>query len=306
VNPFTRSRARSVASLGEARLIAAIREWLGRANPPPPFGIGDDCAVIRDRRGVRLMTVDPVVHGRHFDDDAAPGEVGAKLLKRNLSDIAAMGGRPGPAVVALALDPSVSTAWLGGFYRGLAACAARFGVPIAGGDVTEAPGVLVATLTLLGNAPGRVLSRTGARRGDWIYVTGSLGRSVATGHHLDFTPRLREGAWLARRPEVRSMMDVSDGLAKDLWALTPAGCVPDLDPGAVPRRAGSSLRQSLCDGEDYELAFALRSGAPAAIERAWRRAFPRVRLSRIGRFVPAGARAPALRLADYGGYEHLR
>ena len=298
-----------MASLGEARLIAAIRRWLGPASPPAPFGIGDDCAVVPGSRGPQLLTVDPVVHGRHFDDSVPPEAAGAKLLKRNLSDIAAMGGRPTAAVVALALDPGVSLAWLERFHRGMAACARRFAVPIVGGDVAETRGTIVATLTLLGTAAGpRVLTRSGAVRGDWIYVTGRLGRSVPTGHHLSFRPRLREGAWLARRPEVRAMMDVSDGLAKDLWALAPAGTAPCLEPAAVPRRDGASLREALCDGEDYELAFAVSGRADAgAMERAWRRAFPGTPLSRIGRLGrPAARGATGFRLSDYGGYEHLR
>jgi thiamine-monophosphate kinase len=126
--------------------------------------------------------------------------VGAKLLKRNLSDLAAMGGRPTAAVLALTLDARVSTAWLEGFYRGLAACARRHGVPIVGGDVAQADGTSPASLTLLGTATGpRVLTRTGARPGDWIYVTGELGGSLRLRTSFSFTPRLAEGAWLARR-----------------------------------------------------------------------------------------------------------
>jgi len=95
-------------------------------------------------------------------------------------------------------------------------------VPIVGGDVSHQRAGIVATLTLVGEASGpRILTRRGARAGDWIYVTGELGGSLPSRHHFRFTPRLAEGAWLARRAEVRAMMDVSDGLAKDLHALTP-------------------------------------------------------------------------------------
>lgn len=306
--PFTRQRSRSVAALGEAGLIAAIRRWLGDASPPPPFGLGDDCAVLPPIAGRVLVTVDPVIHGRHFAAGDPPRAVGAKLLRRNLSDIAAMGGRPLAAVVALTLDPRASLRWLEEFHRGLAACARRHRVRLVGGDVAQAPGALAASLTLLGAAGPRLLTRAGARRGDRIYVTGVLGGSVRSGHHLAFTPRLAEGAWLARRPDVSAMMDVSDGLAKDLWALTPPGAEPALAADAVPRRRGASLAAALGEGEDYELVFALRARADApAFERAWRRAFPRVRLSRLGGFARAGAApAGALRLADFQGYEHLR
>jgi thiamine-monophosphate kinase len=307
--PFTRRRSLSVAALGEERLIAAIRRWLGPASPPSPAGIGDDCAVLPRARGRQLLTVDAVVYGRHFDASVPPAAVGAKLLKRNLSDIAAMGGRPVAAVVALTLDRRVRRDWLEKFYRGLAAEARRHRVAVVGGDVAEAPGVLVASLTLLGAVDGaRAVTRAGARTGDWIYVTGVLGGSVRSGHHLAFVPRLAEGAWLARRPAVRAMMDVSDGLAKDLRALTPRGSRSALEAGLLPRRPGVSLGSALGEGEDYELVFALaaRTDRPA-FERAWRRAFPRIRLTRIGRFVPVGPLpAGALDPGAHGGYEHLR
>ncbi|OHE85516.1 MAG: thiamine-monophosphate kinase, partial [Verrucomicrobia bacterium RIFCSPLOWO2_12_FULL_64_8] len=204
MSPFTKHPRESVAALGEERLIACIRRWLGSASPPAPFGIGDDCAVVRAGRRPLLVTTDPVIYGRHFDDAVTPGAVGAKLLKRNLSDIAAMGGRPTAAVVSLALDPRVSQCWLEQFHRGLAACARRFRVKIVGGDVAQADRVLGAFLTLFGEAGGpRVVPRAGARIGDWIYVTGRLGGS-GLGRHWRFEPRLAEGAWLARRPEVRA------------------------------------------------------------------------------------------------------
>lgn len=309
MHPFTTQSSASVSAWGEERLIHAIRRWLGPASPRAPFGIGDDCAVLPGSRGRQLITVDPVVYGRHFDASVPPRAVGAKLLKRNLSDLAAMGGRPTAAVLALTLDGRVRQSWLEAFYRGLAACARRHGVPIVGGDITQADGIVAASLTLLGEAVGRrVLTRTGAKTGDWIYVTGRLGGSLASGHHFRFTPRLAEGAWFARRPEVRAMMDVSDGLAKDLHALTPPGTQPALTATMVPRRAGASLRAALTDGEDYELLLAVAKRADrTALERAWAATFPRTPLTCIGRFVPLSAPVPgAIRLAAYHGYEHLR
>lgn len=308
MHPFASDPRDAVSSLGEEKLIVAIRRWLGAASPRAPFGIGDDCAVLPAVRGRQLITVDPVIYGRHFDDTVPPRAVGAKLLKRNLSDLAAMGGRPTAAVLALTLDGRTDLAWLEPFYRGLAACARRHRVPIVGGDIAQADGVVAASLTLLGVATSaRTLTRTGARIGDAIYVTGTLGASLRHGHHYTFTPRLAEGAWLARHAHVRAMMDVSDGLAKDLHALTPPNTVPALDPAALPRRAGADLRAALTDGEDYELVFAFAARANrAAFERAWKRAFPRTRLTRIGRFVPRRAfPADALDLSPYQGYEHL-
>ena len=308
MHPFTNIIAESVGAWGEAKLITQIRRWLGSASPATPFGMGDDCAVLAPASRSQLITVDPVIYGRHFDDTVPPLAVGAKLLKRNLSDIAAMGGRPTAAVVALTLDPLVSRAWLRQFYRGLARCAAKHGVPIVGGDIAESPGIFAASLTLLGQASGpRVLTRVGAHVGDRIYVTGLLGDSLASGHHFKFKPRLAEGAWLAAQPGVRSMMDLSDGLAKDLPALCPAGGAPALDPAAIPRRSGADLAQALTEGEDYELVFVLdRRAAREAFELAWRRRFPRVKLSCIGNFVTARAiPALAVDLKAFQGYEHL-
>lgn len=316
---FAAHRAESVLALGERRLIGEIRRWLGDASPRAPFGIGDDCAVVPSSGRPMLITTDPVIHAKHFDDTVPARAVGAKLVKRNLSDIAAMGGRPVAAVISLALAPETSVAWLRAFYRGAAAAARQFGVKIVGGDITQGPtGFFGAFLTLHGEAVGpRVVTRSGARCGDRIYVTGQLGGSLL-GHHFKFTPRLAEGAWLARRAEVRAMMDVSDGLAKDLGSLTPANLAPALDAGAIPisaaaRRCAAQTRQTplfhaLGDGEDYELLVVVRGAADdAALQRAWRTRFPRLRLTHVGEFVRADALpAGALRLPDYSGYEHLR
>jgi thiamine-monophosphate kinase len=152
-----------------------------------------------------------------------------------------------------------------------------------------------------------VLTRSGARAGDWIAVTGRLGGSLASGHHHRFTPRLTEGRWLASRPEVRSMMDVSDGLAKDLAALTPRGTRPALDPAAIPRRHGCTLAAALGDGEDYELLCTIRDRADlSSLRRAWRRRFPTVPMTIIGRFVPQSASDPSPESLPVTGYEHLR
>lgn len=309
MHPFAQRPSESVSAWGEEKLIHAIRRWLGSVSPQAPFGIGDDCAVLRPSRGRQLITVDPVIYGRHFDDAVAPHAVGAKLLKRNLSDLAAMGGRPVAAVLALTLDARTSRSWLEKFYRGLAACARRFNVAIVGGDVAQADAIIAASLTLLGEATGpRVLTRRNARTGDWIYVTGALGGSLASGHHFRFTPRLAEGAWLARQTDVRAMMDVSDGLAKDLHALTPRGAAPALDPIQLPCRRGYDLRAALTDGEDYELLFALRRRSEReAFARRWRQRFPKVRLTCVGQFVAEGKLPPtAIPLRDFHGYEHLR
>jgi thiamine-monophosphate kinase len=306
VHPFTSSPAASVSALGERALITAIRRWLGTASPPAPQGIGDDCAVLAPSRYPQLVTVDPVIYGEHFNDSIPPRAVAAKLLKRNLSDLAAMGAQPRAAVVALALAPNVSTRWLEAFYRGLARTSRSYLVPIVGGDIARHTGGLVATLTLIGEARGpRALTRTGTRSGDWIYVTGALGGSLPSGRHHRFTPRLAEGAWLAARPEVRAMLDISDGLAKDLPALAPRQATAWINPTAVPRHRGCDLRAALEDGEDYELVFTVAARTNhAAFAAAWANTF-QTRLTCIGCFAN---RAPAgyISLQGFHGYEHLR
>lgn len=318
MSPFTSSRPRSVAALGERRLIRRIRAWLGNVSPAAPFGIGDDCAVIPPTRHHQLVTTDPVIHGRHFADTVPARAVGAKLLKRNLSDIAAMGGRPVAAVVSLALAPETGTAWLRDFYLGLATAARRHRVKIVGGDITQGPpGFFGAFLTLHGESTGRLITRRGARAGDQLYVTGRLGGSLL-GHHFRFTPRLAEGAWLAGRREVVAMMDVSDGIANDVDALTTTGLAAALRETAIPigpaaralaRKTGRTpLAHALTDGEDYELLVVVRSASGAArLVRDWQRRFPTLPLNPIGAFVRAGRLpAGAINLATCHGYEHLR
>lgn len=316
---FTARRAHSVVALGEKKLIVEIRHWLGDASPRSPFGIGDDCAVVPSSGKELLITTDPVIYGQHFDDEVPAKDVGAKLLKRNLSDIAAMGGRPVAAVLSLALAPQTNLVWLRDFYLGIAQAARKFGVKIVGGDITQGPaGFFGAFLTLHGEAVGqRVVTRSGAQLGDRIYVTGSLGGSLL-GHHYQFTPRLAEGLWLAGRNEVSAMMDVSDGLAKDLESLTSAGLEPSICEAALPISAAARQRarrtkqtplfHAFSDGEDYELLIVVRRRAEAQkFEAAWKKQFPRLGLTQIGTFVRSGSLPPgSARLQDYQGYEHLR
>jgi len=312
MHPFSKVTAETVSSLGEQKLLLAMRRWLGRSAPIAPAGMGDDCAVlpVPSARRAPLITVDPVIYGEHFDDNVPPREAGAKLLRRNLSDIAAMGGKPTAAVIALALDPHTRLDWLEAFYRGIAAVSRSYAVPIVGGDIATHRGGIVATLTLIGETTcARALTRTGARAGDFIAVTGALGNTLASGHHARFTPRLEEGRWLVRRPEVTAMLDLSDGLAKDIHSLTPRGGTPLLFEEVMPLRKGADLRAALTDGEDYELLFTVRGGAASArrLLAAWRRRFPRIPLTVIGRFERGGSpSAGAINLRDYAGFEHLK
>jgi thiamine-monophosphate kinase len=323
--PFSETPEETAGGIGESGLIALIRQWLGEASPPSPNGIGDDCAVFDLTPGTRgLVTTDPILWGRHFDETVRPQQAAAKLLKRNLSDIAAMGGHPVAAVVSLLLPARTSLAWLEAFHLGLREAATTWKLPIAGGDVSQTDGLLGACMTVIGQSTGeRVLGRDGAACGDRILVTGSLGGSLL-GRHFAFEPRLPQGRWLCARPEVTAAMDVSDGLGKDLLALLPAESAARLDPDKVPvspdarslaQTSGRSpLAHAFCDGEDYELLFAINSTADLnAFRDDWAAAFPELPLAVIGeiqQILPGDSirikGLPAALAGQISGYEHLR
>lgn len=319
-SPYTPHAPESVAALGERALISRIRTALGETAPAAPEGPGDDCAVLAAAPfpGRRLVTTDAVIHGRHFDDPVTAAQAGRKLVNRNLSDIAAMGGTPADAVLALFLGPDVAAAWLDAFIAGMRDAALPVGLRIVGGDVARTgPGFFAASLTLTGFAETPLL-RTGARAGDFAYVTGTLGGSRAGKHHA-FTPRLPEGRFFAAHPAVRAGMDVTDGLAKDLPDLIPPRCAALLDPAALPLAAacpGDSpaerLRHALTDGEDYELLIAVDPAGADALESAFASHFPGTPFTRIARLVPAAGLEPGrlydasgTRL-DFTGYDHFR
>ena len=319
--PETDDASPRVADWGEKRLLAGIREWLGPVTPEAPAGMGDDCAVLPALcEGHQLLTTDTVTHGQHFDASVAAADAGAKLVKRNLSDIAAMGGEPGPALLSLICGPDLSLPWLEDFFSGVWRTCAAYSVTIAGGDVSEAEaGRFSAVLWLTGRSAHPVLRRT-ATPGDTLYVTGELGGSLL-GKHYCFTPRLAEGAWLAARGACSAMIDLSDGPAKDLPELLPGGAVALIDRTAVPvaesarelaRRTGRSAEShAFCDGEDHELLFTV----PTAIDQRkladdWSRTFPEVPLHRIGEIRQGGGAAPLVDAATgnplpwTGGFEH--
>ncbi len=279
MNPFTDQEDQQVQHLGERELIRRIEDWLGDQSPPSPAGMGDDAAVIPPQTGQQILTTDALVYGKHFDETAAADEVGAKLLKRNLSDLAAMGAEPGQAVLACLLPPSTSLAWLHRFYEGLRSCAKEFKVDIVGGDITATFRDLAFTLTLLGNSSSRTLMRKSAHAGDTVWVSGSLGGSILK-KHLQFTPRLKEGAWLTRHPNVSSGMDISDGLATDLLHLCPPNCYFEINTDSIPlsddaialsKESGKeAIHHALTDGEDYELLFTLKpEKKPIEFIREW-------------------------------------
>ena len=310
----------------EFQLIDLFTRALPRSGEGVVIGVGDDAAVLRPPRGeVLCATADALVEDVHFDRRFAPEDVGWKALAVNLSDLAAMGARPLWALVALAVTGREAPGRLVRIARGLGACARRHGVAVAGGNVTRAR-ELSLTVTVLGAAaPGRVLRRSGARPGDVLLVSGTVG-DAALGLARGAAPAL---AARQRRPRPRlalgralagvasAAIDVSDGLVQDLGHVCDAsGTGATVRLAAVPlspayRRAvqgrADRLAPALGGGEDYELLLAVPPervpGALAAARRV------RTRLTAIGTVERArGIRllgaAGALRPA-VPGHDHL-
>ncbi len=268
------------------------------------LGPGDDCAALEISGGKLLLAaVDQLVGGVHYlPESTSPERAGAKLMKRNLSDIAAMGGIPRWALLAVAFEGR-SADWVTAFCRGAAAAGTRYGVAVVGGDLARLAGKgEAASLTILGEVAAKeMVCRSGACPGDLVYVTGAIGNSFLSEHHLDFEPRLAEGRFLAANGFATAMLDVSDGLLLDAERLAAAsGADITIDAAAVPLRAGAALPGALGDGEDYELLFTVRGEEAERLEREWPKELAPIR--RIG-FVAAGE--GRLR-GEYGrkGYEH--
>ncbi len=197
---------------------------------------------------------------------ATPRQIGHKALAVNLSDIAAMAGRPLAAVISLALPRGVPAKLAEELYAGIGELADQFNVAIAGGDTNSWQGPLVISITALGEATDRgAVTRSGARPGDAVFVTGELGGSLA-GKHLDFTPRINEALKLHESVDLHAMLDVSDGLAADLQHIVEeSGVGVILEESAIPispaartaaeKDGRSALEHALSDGEDFELLF---------------------------------------------------
>lgn len=319
------TRGRTLGEVGEFGLIARIARIVERTGGPRvALGIGDDAAVLRPPAGERIVvSTDALVEGVHFRwESEAPARLGRRVLVAALSDLAAMGARPLGAVVALAAPPSLALARLEGAARGLAAAAREHRCPLVGGNVARARQTSF-TPTVLGSAaPGRLLTRRGARAGDRILVTGTLGGAAlavaraARGTRVARTPepRLVAGRALARIPGVGGVIDVSDGLEADLQHLLDAAeggpLSAELDPGRLPlprgfRRACARLgldpeRLALAGGEDYELLFTLRRRGPSAASLSRRLGVPATEIGRVAND-PAGARPRPVG----GGWRHF-
>jgi thiamine-monophosphate kinase len=309
------------------------------------LGIGDDCALVNVKAGEEIaVTTDLSIAGRHFELAWHPPEaVGHRVLARGLSDLAAMGARPVAAFLSLGLPKELvkqtafrgakpgapkQNSWLDRFYDGLLHLASAFDTPLAGGDLAESP-IAAADIVLLGAVRrGRALLRSGARPGDSIYVTGSLGgaaaglelmRELATrktggagrlripgkieaalARQLYPQPRVGQGLWLAARGLATAAIDLSDGLSTDLSHLCEeSGVAAEVDAGALPISSGATLQQALHGGEDYELLFTVRPEARVT------RTIAGVPITRIGRVVKRSAKRPLVTLVTPEGREAL-
>jgi thiamine-monophosphate kinase len=245
-------------------------DWIRGRTPADArvvIGPGDDAALVRWAGAAGcLVTTDMLLEGSCFLLSAGGRAIGRKAMAVNLSDMAAMAGRPTAAVVSVGLPRRGGRQLAEDLYRGLQEEAAAFDTAIVGGDTNSWDGSLVISVTLLGTPTARgPVRRSGARPGDWLFVTGPLGGSIL-GKHLTFTPRIREALALHEKVDVHAMIDISDGLAADLHHICDeSGCGAELDAAAIPisddacrmNDGKSPLDHALGDGEDFELLFAV-------------------------------------------------
>ena len=315
----------SLSHFTEETLLHSIKEWLGSTNPPSPYGIGDDCAVFFETKcdnQASLIATDTLIFGKHFDETISAFDAGRKLTLRNLSDLAAMGASPKLATVALSASRSLSINWLAEFYRGIKDASDSYALKIVGGDLSSIEGRhLQAVMTITGSSQNPIL-RHSARVNDSIYVTGDLGGSIS-GKHYNFTPRLHEGQWLSDQKYATSMVDITDGIAKELYfllapktnALIDLQCIPISKSTQMQceNQTDRALKHAFCDGEDYELLFTLSSKIKSeTFEAEWAKQFPNVSLTKIGFIQSSNANAPKIidqatqKTIDFGsGFEHF-
>lgn len=299
----------SLKNIGEFGLIAEIRDAFKAGMPDldRPYenksseaikGIGDDCAVLSQHDGmVTLVSTDMLVEGDHFLlDDISPYQLGWKSAAVNISDIAAMGGRPTATFLALALPAKLGNAWMKEFIRGYRDISVRFSCPLLGGDTTSSPDGLSICVTVLGQCrKGAERCRDMAHEGDLVCVTGCLGDSAAglriildnklrdtdavqliEKHYLPM-PRVEEGLKLAATPGVHAMMDISDGIGSDLRHILKASRKgAEIDVMSLPlsgelnrvcaREGWDPVELATCGGEDYELLFTITPEAEAKLD----------------------------------------
>lgn len=226
-------------------------------------GIGDDCAVYRapGAKEDLVFTTDMLIEDVHFQTSThKPEEIGHKALARGLSDIAAMGAEPRFCLLSIALSAAATKRWIDEFYCGLLKLAGRTGTVLAGGDISHTEKICC-DITVCGAVPGsRALLRSGAKPGDLIYVSGSLGAAaVALAAGIAHRPEPRLDIGLQLRGKATAAMDLSDGLSTDLRRMCLASGV-SANLSDVPLAPGASLEQALHGGEDYQLLFTLPPG----------------------------------------------
>lgn len=285
--------------MNEFELIAKLTKSLP-TNENVVVGTGDDCAVldfgVADK--LFLFKTDAVVEGIHFTGETPPEKIGRKALARCLSDIAAMAGTPSAALVTIGLPKKFDVAFVEKIYHGLNALAKEYDVAVVGGETTTNPGGIFISIALLGTVRrGKQILRNGAKVGDAIFVTGELGGSLS-GKHLDFEPRTTEAHWLAEHFSIHAMADLSDGLAGDLRHILAASgvgaqllktAVPVSRAAKLPAQKSTSAKPpfvaALTDGEDFELLLTVASTDAIKLLDAWKKKFPKLKLSCIGKIV---------------------
>lgn len=300
-----KSRPEKLYEIGEDALIALITRKLP-SNGDVVVGAGDDCAIVTPcgKAWEILLKTDCVVEGVHFLRETPPDQVGWKAMARVVSDMAAMAGVPLHAMITIVLPPDHEVARVEQLYAGLRRCAERYGISIVGGETSTGPLAMI-SVSMMGKVNRkRRLLRTTAEPGDAIFVTGKLGGSIR-GRHLNFEPRLNEAHWLAACIPVHAMMDVSDGLAKDLPRMAEAaGLSYVIEEERLPVHKGCTLQQAWGDGEDYELLFSVSADDAMRLQHAWKRKFPQLSLTCIGRFVKKG-KGKTPRFQEQG-WEHFK
>src|SRR3989440_8341982 len=297
--------AMKLRQVGEDALLASLLRKL----PVPRrviAGAGDDCAVVEPpgRKNLLVLKTDCVVEKIHFAPGTDPVLVGWKAMMRALSDFAAVSAVPRFALITLIVPAARSTSWVKNLYRGLKRAAAKFDVAIVGGETSATRGPAAISVSVSGFVEkNRAISRSGGKKGDDLFVTGRLGGSLG-GKHLRFVPRIEESRWLTKNFHVHAMMDLSDGLGADLPRLAKASKVGfKIDRKSLPLAPGAKIDNAISDGEDYELLFSISRRDGARLQPAWRRKFPKVPLTRIGRLAQPLNNSTSQLLP--GGYVHF-
>ncbi len=298
-----------ISHTSENTLIASLTKDLV-STPEILVGVGDDCAVIKkDETYHTLLKTDTVVEGIHFESKEDPTRVGWKAAARVISDFASMGGKPEALLITIILPPETELNWIHKIYNGLKAVCQDFNCSIVGGETSSAPTGSPKIISVSGTGivqTSNLTLRNRGSSGDLIYVTGSLGGSIH-GKHLDFTPRVKEGMWLAEHIKPTSMLDLSDGIDKDLPRIADQSQTGfKIYSAKLPLNPNCTTKQALSDGEDYELLFTISAARKNELETSWATQFPKLRLTNIGHLTELPPDSPEPDPAkNTGGWDHF-